>query len=280
MIIWLSSYPKSGNTLLRSLLSSYFFSQDGNFNFTFLKKIPQFPSAKLFKKLGIDTDNDDLVIKNYIKGQEEIIKNSKNSIVFLKTHSTLHNIRGNPFTNLKNTLGVIYIVRDPRNVVTSMANNLQITNENALKRIANTHILEKVDNGITIYSGTWASHFNSWKPFKEKNRYLLIKYEDLIKDTEKALYGILEFIYKLDKKNFIIDKKKFSNVIKTTTFKNLQKLENENGFDEILIKGDNGEKPKFFHKGPENDWRKRLEPDLQKKIELIFQKEMIELKYL
>jgi len=161
-----------------------------------------------------------------------------------------------------------------------MANNLQITNENALKRIANTHILEKVDNGITIYSGTWASHFNSWKPFKEKNRYLLIKYEDLIKDTEKALYGILEFIYKLDKKNFIIDKKKFSNVIKTTTFKNLQKLENENGFDEILIKGDNGEKPKFFHKGPENDWRKRLEPDLQKKIELIFQKEMIELKYL
>jgi len=278
MFIWLSSYPKSGNTFVRSLLSSYFFSEDGNFDFSMLKNILQFPNKRIFENLGINLKDEKEVVRNYLVAQKTI--NKKDTVQFLKTHSYLFNIENNPFTSLDYSLGVIYIVRDPRNVVTSMANNLQITNENALKRIANTHILEKVDNGITIYSGTWASHFNSWKPFKEKNRYLLIKYEDLIKDTEKALYGILEFIYKLDKKNFIIDKKKFSNVIKTTTFKNLQKLENENGFDEILIKGDNGEKPKFFHKGPENDWRKRLEPDLQKKIELIFQKEMIELKYL
>ena len=33
MIIWLASYPKSGNTLVRSMLSAYFFSQDGNYNF-------------------------------------------------------------------------------------------------------------------------------------------------------------------------------------------------------------------------------------------------------
>jgi len=278
MFIWLSSYPKSGNTFVRSLLSSYFFSEDGNFDFSMLKNILQFPNKRIFENLGINLKDEKEVVRNYLVAQKTI--NKKDTVQFLKTHSYLFNIENNPFTSLDYSLGVIYIVRDPRNVVTSMANNLQITNENALKRIANTHILEKVDNGITIYSGTWASHFNSWKPFKEKNRYLLIKYEDLIKDTEKALYGILEFIYKLDKKNFIIDKKKFSNVIKTTTFKNLQKLENENGFDEILIKGDNGEKPKFFHKGPENDWKKRLEPDLQKKIELIFQKEMIELKYL
>jgi len=278
MFIWLSSYPKSGNTFVRSLLSSYFFSEDGNFDFSMLKNILQFPNKRIFENLGINLKDEKEVVRNYLVAQKTI--NKKGVVQFLKTHSYLFDIENNPFTSLDYSLGVIYIVRDPRNVVTSMANNLQITNENALKRIANTHILEKVDNGITIYSGTWASHFNSWKPFKEKNRYLLIKYEDLIKDTEKALYGILEFIYKLDKKNFIIDKKKFSNVIKTTTFKNLQKLENENGFDEILIKGDNGEKPKFFHKGPENDWRKRLEPDLQKKIELIFQKEMIELKYL
>ena len=33
MIIWLASYPKSGNTLLRSMISAYFFTQDGKFNF-------------------------------------------------------------------------------------------------------------------------------------------------------------------------------------------------------------------------------------------------------
>ena len=57
MIIWLSSYPKSGNTFVRSLLSSYFFSEDGNFDFSMLKNIPQFPSAKLFKKLGLYLNN-------------------------------------------------------------------------------------------------------------------------------------------------------------------------------------------------------------------------------
>lgn len=41
MIIYLASYPKSGNTWLRSLLSSYYFSNDGNFKIDLLKNIPQ-----------------------------------------------------------------------------------------------------------------------------------------------------------------------------------------------------------------------------------------------
>ena len=51
MILWLASYPKSGNTLLRSLLSAYFYSKDGLFNFELLKNIPYFPSHNFFKNL-------------------------------------------------------------------------------------------------------------------------------------------------------------------------------------------------------------------------------------
>ena len=49
MIIWLASYPKSGNTFLRSLLSADIFTKDGNFNLNF-KKISQFPDLNIFKK--------------------------------------------------------------------------------------------------------------------------------------------------------------------------------------------------------------------------------------
>ena len=49
MIIWIASYPKSGNTWLRSLVSSYYFSRDGSFNQDNLKLIDQFPSHKYFK---------------------------------------------------------------------------------------------------------------------------------------------------------------------------------------------------------------------------------------
>ena len=44
MIIWIASYPKSGNTWIRSLLSAYLYTDDGNFNFDLLYKIAQFPN--------------------------------------------------------------------------------------------------------------------------------------------------------------------------------------------------------------------------------------------
>ena len=47
MIIWIASYPKSGNTWIRSLLSSYLFSKDGKFSFKLLKNIEQFSSKVL-----------------------------------------------------------------------------------------------------------------------------------------------------------------------------------------------------------------------------------------
>ena len=135
MFIWLASYPKSGNTLVRALLSSYFFSNDGIFNFEIIKNIKQFPNSDLFENIGVDVSNDNDVIKNYIKAQASINKNS--SIQFLKTHSYLFNINNNPFTDLNNTLGAIYIVRDPRNVVTSYAHHETISVEESLDRMLN-----------------------------------------------------------------------------------------------------------------------------------------------
>ena len=49
MIIWLASYPKSGNTWLRSIIASLLYTNDGVFNFNLIKRIRQFPSRKTFK---------------------------------------------------------------------------------------------------------------------------------------------------------------------------------------------------------------------------------------
>ena len=53
MIIWIASYPKSGNTWLRSLLSTYYFTKDGKFNFQILNNIKSFPSSSFFKNIQI-----------------------------------------------------------------------------------------------------------------------------------------------------------------------------------------------------------------------------------
>ena len=285
MIVWLASYPKSGNTLVRSLLAAYFFSEDGIYNFDLIKNIKQFPNIGLFENLGLDINDDENVIKNYINVQESF--NKKNTVQFLKTHSYLFNFKNKyPFTNLNTSLGVIYIVRDPRNVVSSFAKftstSIEQASEIMIKRllIKGDLAADRMSDRTTVLTGTWASNFQSWKSFKSEEKYLLIKYEDLISNPEKNFLKILEFIHKLNKSNFKINKEKLKNVLKTTNFDYMKNLENKKGFEEAKLDKKTGKKIPFFNLGSKNDWKKILNTKIKNNIEKAFEKEMVELNYL
>ena len=283
MFIWLASYPKSGNTLVRSMLSSYFFSNDGIYNFDLIKNIKQFPSSKLFQLIGVDIRYEREIIKNYIEAQKFI--NKKDTTQFLKTHSSLFNINGSAFTDLKNSLGVIYIVRDPRNVVTSFANHAAISVNVACDQLINFHHmggdLNRLDTEKTkVYTGTWSYNYNSWKSFKSIGKYLLIKYEDLILKKEDSFLKILKFIHKLKQVKFQLNEEKFINTIKSTTFEEMKNLEIKNGFEEAKINKETGKKIPFFNLGEKNDWKKILDSNIRKNLEKAFKKEMVELNYL
>ena len=284
MIIWLASYPKSGNTLIRALLASYFFSKNGVFDFNLIKNITQFPNATIFQKLGIDIKNQKEVIKNYIKVQESI--NKMNSINFLKTHSYLFNIDNNPFTDLNNSLGAIYIVRDPRNVVTSYAHHFNISPEKAAERMVNSieyggNFNSKNESDRTkVYLGSWSSNYNSWKSFRLNGKYLLVKYEDLLNDTEATLIKILDFICQLRGVELSLDQNKIKNIMDTTSFDSMKNLEKKEGFIEGKINNTTGKKIPFFNLGSQNDWRKLLDKKIRIKFETAFKKEMEELHYL
>ena len=281
MIVWLASYPKSGNTLVRSMLSAYLFSKDGNFNFDLLKNIRKFPDFGVFKNLGVDITDENEVVKNYIYVQKEINKRDGNSIRFLKTHAALNDINGHKFTDLKNTLGAIYIVRDPRKIVLSYANHSQITLNESLDRLIELRTLggEKDEQNQSVtHVGSWSSNYQSWKEFKKIKKYLLIKYEDLVLDPEKALISILEFTHKLSNAKFMLDEAKLKNVLNSTTFENLQNLEKKNSFPEA-IRGSDGKLITFFKYGKKNTG-KNLPKEINSKIEQVLSSEMKELGYL
>ena len=68
--------------------------------------------------------------------------------------------------------------------------------------------MEKLQKtSCTTYLGSWKSHFNSWKVFRRFNKYLLVRYEDLINDTEKTFLNILKFIAHLGRVKFTLMKK-------------------------------------------------------------------------
>ena len=137
--------------------------------------------------------------------------------------------------------------------------------------------MEKI---VITYTGSWGSNYVSWKSFNTQGKYLLIKYENLIEHSSDVFREVLKFIHKINGTKFKIDQNKFKNVIETTKFDNMKKLEETKGFIEARINHKTGKKVEFFNLGPKNDWKTNLEDKVRAKIEKAFQKEMKELNYL
>ncbi len=280
MIIWLASYPKSGNTFLRSILGTYFFSQDGNFSFEQVYKIGQFPSLFHFNEMDIDINNIEQTMASYINVQNKFNLKNK-SKKFFKTHSAFFDNKSNNsvFSNSKNSLGAIYIVRDPRNVVMSYAHHYSIEIDQAFNQMTDQELfLSKTELHPKVFISSWRLNYISWK--KASIPVLLIKYEDLIKDTKEKLIEVFNFFQNLGMSKSLYDDKKLEKVIKSTKFKNMQKLEKEIGFNESVMDIKTNKKKPFFNLGPSNNWKNKLDSNLINKIEKAFSKEMEELGYL
>ncbi len=280
MIIWLASYPKSGNTWLRSLISGLMYSDDGVFNFNYIKKIKQFPSKEFFQDFTKDLYNIHEVKKYWILAQEKI--NLDNRVKFLKTHNLNCNIDNYSFSNKKNTLATIYIVRDPRNLVNSISNHFGKSIEESKNFILSPKLISthkqtfSAGGEVITYMGSWQEHFNFWT--KNTENLLLIKYEDLISDPHRELNKIINFLKKFCE--FEANENKKKNLINSTSFESLKKMEQQGYFTESVFSKNSPKKIDFFNKGPNNIWKDNLRKDIQEEIESKLKKEMLELGYL
>lgn len=283
MIIWLASYPKSGNTYVRAFLSAYYYSEDGKFNFNQISNIEQFPHEKFFKQ---KVNNISDASKQWIPIQREINQNKK--IKFFKTHSFLGNYQGNHFTTPETTLGAIYIVRDPRNVLTSLKNHYSFNDDEALKMLTDKTRSLMSNNGSHAsftYISSWAENYLSWYKYNQFRR-LFIKYEDLISNKYETFRDIIVFINTLMNRVEGVNKIKLQQALETTNFDVFKKKEvseslgkSENDFKKWR-KFHSENKNLFFNLGPENNWKKILNTKISNKIEVSFEKEMKQLKYL
>jgi len=276
MIIWIASYPKSGNTWLRSLISSYFFTDDGFFDFKLLKNIPSYPSPPFFEKYPDKFNKPEATAKYWIPEQERINKNN-NKLIFLKTHNALCKINGYSFTDTKNSLGAVHIIRDPRNVISSISNHYQIDLDEALKfmKTPNKAIFVKKDERYLGFNAlfSWSSNNKSWSEC-QKFPILTIKYEDLEKETFETFKKVFEFIKKVSKLKEDFNQKKAEMAIKNCNFEKLQKLEKEKGFYEAVSKKNSSEKIKFFNLGNNNNYKDLLNRNLIDEINLFYKDEL------
>jgi len=282
MIIWLASYPKNGNTWLRSLIGAYYYTNDGIFlGDQQLANIGQFPAKKCFDSFKYDLSKPGDTTRLWVAAQENI--NSDKKIRFFKTHNALVKIGQNDFTNQKNTLGGIYIVRDPRNVLDSMSRHFQINHNKALNVMQDENSFtydfkKKNDYSDYQFISSWEKNYQSWK----NNKLIPVKflrYEDLLKETFLIFKEIIEFIDKLTNNKKGFSREKAKNAVKSTSFENLKEIERTNGFSEVIISREKEKKIPFFHLGPNNRWQENFDTNFIEKLNYIFKKNLSELNY-
>ena len=282
MIIWLASYPKNGNTWLRSLISAYYYTKDGNFlGDRHLQNIDQFPAKKYLKNFDYNLTIPGDTPRFWVSAQKKI--NEDRKIRFFKTHCALVKLGKNDFTDQANSLGAIYIVRDPRNVLDSMSRHFQIDHDKALevmqdKKNFTYDFKKRRDYSDYQFISSWELNYQSWK-----NNNLLpikfLKYEDLLSETFFVFKDIVEFIDKLTNNKSGFSREKAKNAVKTTSFENLKKIEINKGFSESIISRVSEKKIPFFHLGPKNKWQNNFDSKFVKKINNIFENNLDELDY-
>ena len=288
-IFWIPSYPKSGNTLLRAIISSLFFSNDGKFNFNLLRPINTFENKKRleFIKDISDTDFNSLNKLKILSKYWNMIQSKSNldfeeDMIFMKTHHALVKYENIPFAIQEDCRGFIYVIRDPRDVAISWAHHAKISIDKSIDFITNdfsgTHwndhqgsLLSKNVEPLTIVS-SWEKNIKSWVESKWTCPKLILRYEDLVYDKGNTVTSIANFFINKFNFKFMNLDKKIENIIETTNFSELKKIEKNTGF----IEAKNGP---FFRVGEKNQWEKKLNNTQIKIIENKFKKTMIKFGY-
>ena len=278
MIVWIASYPKSGNTYLRSFLSSYYLSTNGKFDFTLLENIKNFPGIHYSKNRS---DSNLEASRNWVINQNYFFDKAK--LNFLKTHNSMKLFEGNRFTTKDQTVGAIYIYRDPRNIITSLKNHYSMNYQSAfdfMKDEKNFLIHDSYDNDKSnfTYLGSWVSHYKSWFYTKDFS-VMLIKYEDLQDKKFEIFLDVVKFVNSLTNKKEKINEDKLEKSIKSTNFSVLKNNERNHGFAESVKSKISGEKISFFNLGFNNRWKKILPEDLQMSMSDYFKEDLKFLKY-
>lgn len=251
-IIWLASYPKSGNTWMRMLLAHYFMPAG---------QAPDINNIRAFTTGDVRKDFFDAAVRGSYHGSTpydwikvrpqamRLIAASKPGHHFVKTHCQAIRFEGVDIIPPEVTAAAIYIIRNPFDLAPSFARHQSSDIDAAIERMQREDTMMGTDSGIFDALGRWDDHVQTWTnapglPLK------VVRYEDLLTHPARVMRGLLSDFLKLK-----VDKPKLARAIKATEFSQLKKQEETLGFTE---------RPRgmtsFFAKGRSGVWKDDLTP--------------------
>jgi hypothetical protein len=252
-IIWLASYPKSGNTWLRVFLHNFLRNPDRPWDINAINKFTTGDSsAELYKPFDprpatAYTVEDVARMRPLV--QAALTQASRDN-VFVKTHNALLEDHGHPAINLEVTAGTIYVVRNPLDVVISYAHHMAITIDAMTTVMAEVGARSGMNETIVSEKiSSWSEHVASWTAKPHKTLHI-VRYEDLHAEPLKAFGGIARFL------GLNPPRDRLEKAIKMSSFKVVAEQERRHGFTERSPVAD-----RFFRAGTADQWRTALTPE-------------------
>lgn len=255
-LIWLASYPKSGNTWLRLFLTDLLGNKDQpvNINEDTLGSIISDP-LWLQRLTGISTE---LLTPSEINALRKIalcdLNRQLDHHLYFKVHDQFtcpHS--GEPIVPVSETYKAVYIIRNPLDITLSFANYYNQSVDETIKimanrswRIAPINIIKA--NQFEQYLGHWSDHVNSWCSVREFP-VKIVRYEDLLASPVKHFKSIARFL------DLNVDEEQIKRSVDHTRFDRLKEQEEKSGFQ-----SNPSPSTQFFRKGQALAWKEAMTP--------------------
>ncbi len=252
-IVWLASYPKSGNTWLRAFLANLIANRADPLRLDELRNFTdEEAKAARFSELA-GRPNTELAADEIAALRPRVhalIAERAQGTRLVKTHNMCGSFDGHPLFNWQVTAGAIYVLRNPLDVVVSMTHHFGLSVEEAIDRLGDERVASVNDALFVSHMiGSWSQHVSGWADMAARapDKVLVLRYEDLLEKPAKNFARAAKLI------GLGQDKPRVERAVKHASFGTLSALEKREGFAEAV-----DEKTAFFHKGRTNQWREVL----------------------
>jgi hypothetical protein len=249
-IIWLASYPKSGNTWMRAFLANLLAGGAQPVDINQLTRFSYSEARRdLYDRLS-DRPVDDLDVDALYQLRQRVhrhIAETTQGHAIVKTHCSLSVIGGVETVTPDVTAGAIYITRNPLDVAVSYRDHFDADMNGVIDAFCSPHH-ELITDGQQVHQhlGGWAEHVSGWRDAPGLNP-LVLKYEDMLRSPTKAFAKVMAYL-QIPK-----DIERLKRAIRFSRFEELQRQETTAGFTERPREG-----AKFFRGGRAGGWRRTL----------------------
>ena len=251
-IIWLASYPKSGNTWMRAFLHNFLINADEPVHINAINAFSlgesKWEHFRQFDRRPPEALSEREVAELRPKVHALLTQASPDS-VFVKTHNFLGEHEGVPLITMAHTAGALYMVRNPLDIVDSYANHFGLSLDEAIEQMADSRTGQpSTANSVYQIYSSWSRHVESWTQGDGRGR-LVVRYEDMAERPLEAFGGVVRFLG-LDPPRQRLEK-----AIAHSSFDRLRGQEDVDGFVE------RSEYARFFRHGRAGRWRDILSDD-------------------